>query len=167
MGTTGTNARAHLLVLFHLKTHPAGWGIRVTTSHKSHPPEDHPASLRVSHGIQFFVFPEEIIVHLVICGFEVINIGLVRCWSWELHMSSCSKGPDTETPLAEDVVCFHAPILVTGAHDRHPQRRRRHGTGRQRSPRHSRSGAPTKQPASARVCWDFYRYCIEYVACFW
>lgn len=72
----------------------------MTTSHKSHPPDGHSGSLRVSHGIQFFVFPEEIIVHLVICGFEVINIGLVRCWSWELHMSSCSKGADTETTFA-------------------------------------------------------------------
>jgi hypothetical protein len=54
----------------------------------------------VSHGIQFFVFPEKIIVHLVICGFEIIDIGLVGCWSWELHMSSCSKRPDTEPPFA-------------------------------------------------------------------
>ena len=98
-------------------------GDQSDTSHTSHPPDDLSASLRVSHGIQFFVFPEEVIVHLVICGFEVINIGLVRCWSWELHMSSCSKGADTETSLAEDVVCFHAPILVTRAHHRHPQRR--------------------------------------------
>lgn len=52
-------------------------------------------------GIQFFVLPKEIIVHLVVCSFEIINIRLVRCWSWELHVGSCSKGPDTESPFAE------------------------------------------------------------------
>lgn len=52
-------------------------------------------------GIQFFVFPKEIIVHLIICGFEIINIWLVGCGSWKLHMSSCSKGPDTESSFAE------------------------------------------------------------------
>lgn len=52
-------------------------------------------------GIQFFVLPKEIIVHLVVCSFEIINIWLVRCWSWELHVGSCSKGPDTESPFAE------------------------------------------------------------------
>lgn len=52
-------------------------------------------------GIQFFVLPKEIIVHLIICSFEIINIWLVGCWSWELHVCSCSEGPDAESPFAE------------------------------------------------------------------
>lgn len=32
-------------------------------------------------------------------------------------------GGQVELALPEDVVCFHAPILVTRAHHRHPQRR--------------------------------------------
>ena len=51
--------------------------------------------------MQFFVFPKEIVVHLVICGFEIINVWLVGCWSWKLHVSSCSKGPDAESSFAE------------------------------------------------------------------
>lgn len=79
-----------------------------------------------STGIQFFVFPKKIIVHLIICCFEIINIRLVWCWSWKFHMSSCSKGSDTESSFAEDVVRLHAPVLVTRAHHGHSQRRRRH-----------------------------------------
>lgn len=52
-------------------------------------------------GIQFFVFPKEVIVHLIICGFEIVNIRLVGCWSWKLHVGSCSEGPDAEPPFAE------------------------------------------------------------------
>ena len=90
-------------------------GDQSDTSHKSRPPDDHSGSLRVSHGIQFFVFPEEMIVHLVIRGFEVINIGLVRCWSWELHMSSCSKGADTETSLERQGMASDPRDLLTEA----------------------------------------------------
>lgn len=52
-------------------------------------------------GIQFFVFPKEVIVHLIVCGFEIINVWLVGRWSWKLHVSPCPKGPDAESPFAE------------------------------------------------------------------
>lgn len=52
-------------------------------------------------GIQFFVFPKEIVVHLIVGGFEIVNIWLVRSWPWKLHMGSRSKRPDTESSFAE------------------------------------------------------------------
>ena len=35
-------------------------------------------------------------------------------------MSSCSKGPDTESTFVEDFVHLHTPVLGAGAHHRHP-----------------------------------------------
>lgn len=72
------------------------------------------------------VLPKEIIVHLTLSSFEIINIWLVMCWSCQRHMSSCSKEPDTESSYAEDVVCLHAQVLVARAHHHHPQQQQRH-----------------------------------------
>lgn len=52
-------------------------------------------------GIQFLVFPKKIIVHLIISGFEIINIRLVGRWSWKLHMSPGSKGAHAKSSFAE------------------------------------------------------------------
>lgn len=89
------------------------------------------------------VLPKEIIVHLTLSSFEIINIWLVTCWSCQRHMSSCSKEPDTESSYAEDVVCLHAQVLAARAHHHHPQQQQRH-----RVP----SNALFKPPANAKLC---------------
>ena len=72
--------------------------------------------------IELSVFPNKISVYFIVSGIEIINIGLVSCWSWKPHMSPCSKGLDSESLPLEETVGFHAPILVAGAHHCHPQR---------------------------------------------
>lgn len=73
--------------------------------------------------VEFFVFLNEIFVHLVIGGLEIINVGLVGCWSWKPHVGPCAKGPDAEPPFPKEVVGLHAPVLVTGAHNGQAQSR--------------------------------------------
>jgi hypothetical protein len=57
----------------------------------------------------------------------------------------------TEPPIPEDVVRLHAPVLVTRAHHRHSQRRRRHDGGR--TVHRCRPEAPTQPQTSARARW--------------
>ena len=66
--------------------------------------------------MEFFVFPKKVFVHLVTRGSEIINVWPVACWSWKLHVCSCSSGPDTESSFAKDVVHLHAPVLVVRAY---------------------------------------------------
>lgn len=54
-----------------------------------------------SAGIQFFVFPKEVTVHLIVCRFEIVNVGLVWGGSWQLHVSPGTKGSDAETTFTE------------------------------------------------------------------
>jgi len=51
-------------------------------------------------GIQFLVFTDQVVVHLLISGFEVINVGFVRSGSREFHVGSCAEGTHVEPSLA-------------------------------------------------------------------
>lgn len=46
---------------------------------------------RAMWAIQFLVLADQIVVHLLIGDFEVIRIGLVRCWTRKLHMGPSAK----------------------------------------------------------------------------
>lgn len=85
-----------------MPTDAAGPGAEARRARHSAPARDkHTGALEGRPpGIQFFVFPKEVIVHLIVCGFEIVNIRLVGGWSWKLHVGSCSKGPDAESPFA-------------------------------------------------------------------
>lgn len=79
--------------------------------------------------VELFVFPKEITVHLIIYSFEIINIGLVGCWSWRLHVCPFSKGLDTESLFAEDIVHLHALVMVAWADHCYLQLWQWHGGG--------------------------------------
>lgn len=54
-----------------------------------------------SAGIQFFVFPKQVTVHLIVCRFEIVNVGLVWGRSWQLDVSPGTERSDAETTFAE------------------------------------------------------------------
>lgn len=51
--------------------------------------------------IQLFVFPEQVVVHLVVGGLEIVNIGLVRGGPRKLHVSPRPEGANDEAAFAE------------------------------------------------------------------
>ncbi len=51
-------------------------------------------------GIQLLVFTDQVVVHLLVSGFEVENVGFVRSGSWEFHVGSCAEGTHIKPSLA-------------------------------------------------------------------
>ena len=67
------------------------------------------------------VFAEKVLVHLLICGGEILYNREVGCQSWQSHTGSHSKRPDLASFLLEDAVGFHVPVHVALTDHSHPE----------------------------------------------